>query len=124
MNQQEIIEKLKSKLNVGLDINTKKSSLRSIINIPPYKCSNTFKNEEGYKVKIAENTNIDIPLSMIINIYKYSFNKNRRIYETYVFRELYPKQSSNHGCYVHSIGQIFVKAGIAKDLENGTYEVY
>jgi hypothetical protein len=124
MNQREIIEKLKSKLYVGLDINTANSRFRNILENPPYQCSNIFNAEEGYKIQIGKSSTIDIPISMIINIYKYSFNKNRRIYNSFVFKELYPKQSSNHGCYVHSIGQILVKAGIAKELGNGTYEVY
>ena len=124
MSQQEITEKVKSKLYKGLNINTEKSHYRNIIEIPPYQCSNNFNREEGYKVQIGESTNIDIPISMIINCYKYSFNKNRRVYETYMFKELYPKQRSNHGWYVHSIGQMLVKAGLAKDLKNSSYEVY
>ena len=124
MNWEDIFSKIQEKIKLGLEINTKNSTFRVIEEIPPYKCtSNGFNNEIGFKVRIGKYSTIEIPISMLKLLYTYSFNKNKRIYDSNIFKIHFPKQKDNHGCYVHSIGQIFVKSGIAK--ESGTkYEVF
>jgi hypothetical protein len=117
MNWEQASERVIKKITVGLDINTEESTYREIIQTPPYECTTKAYNSEiGFRVKIGNASSIDIPLSMLKVLYNYSFNKNSRLYDTAVFQICYPKQRENHGCYVHSVGQIFVKAGIASDL--------
>jgi hypothetical protein len=38
------------------------------------------------------------------------------VYDGDYFREHFPLQAVDHPCHVHVVGQIFVKAGLAKQI--------
>jgi len=45
-------------------------------------------------------------------------------YKTNFFKAKYGKQKEHHGCHVHAVGMIYVKAGITyKDDELGSYRL-
>ena len=47
---------------------------------------------------------------------------NHGIYNNSILREYFPEQVKQHSCYVHVVGQIFVKAGVAKLFDKNTYK--
>lgn len=116
MNWETANSQILSNLSIGLGINTRNSSHRVILQIPPYQC-NTFNygKVEGFKVKIgsSENSTIEIPMSMLKSIYEASINNNG-VFDNGVFVKLFAKQQIQHPCHVHVVGQIFVKAKLAK----------
>jgi predicted HTH transcriptional regulator len=109
MNWDQVIIKIKEKIQLGTDVNTIVSTYRFVVEIPPYKCKQ-YDNKEGYKVKIGENNAIKIPISMLQTLFQNS-QKNNNTYNTKVFRDAFPVQAKNHGCHVHVIGKIFEKSG-------------
>lgn len=100
------------------------SAYRIILEVPPYLCeSNRYSyNEKGFKIKIGKTSIIKIPLSMLENCIRESV-KNKMIYNRSVFERLYPLQCKDHGCHIHSIGQMFVAAGLADFVSKHDYKL-
>lgn len=117
----ELVQKAFLEISKGTDLNTKNSSYRVVLENPPYICKKYGYNSIGFKVQIGENQYIDIPLKMLNTIYDYSI-KMGGIYNSKVFRNLFPKQASGHGCHIHVVGQLFVKAGVAVQ-KDGDYKL-
>jgi hypothetical protein len=114
MNWNSAYNAIKNSITKGLEINTRNSKHRIVLEIPPYKCAtNSYGNSEGFKVRIGVANTIEIPISMLESLYEASIINNST-YENKVFEKLYPKQLKQHGCQVHVVGQIFVKSGLAK----------
>lgn len=98
---------------------------RIIIETPiNYHCTHyNYHGENGFKVKIGFDTYIEIPWSMLENVFTRAINLNNSIYNRAVIRDLYLQQINNHGCHVHVVGQIFVKAGIAVRINARNYKI-
>lgn len=115
----QFVEEALMKIEKGTDLNTLNSTYRVVLDNPPYLCKKYGYNSVGFKVRIGKNQNLDIPLNMLKTIYDHSI-KIGGVYDSKVFWHLFSRQASDHGCHVHVVGQLFVKAGIAK-LANGEY---
>ena len=117
MNWEKAYQMIISNIKKDLEINTKNSTFRVILETPPYKC--VGYNSEGFKVKIGDNKNswIEIPISMLKGLYENAI-ENRNTYNNSVFIKLYEKQQIAHPCHVHVVGQLFVNAKLA--IENGS----
>jgi hypothetical protein len=92
-------------VEAGTDLNTSKSNCRSFV-------GNT---ERGVKVQIGKSIQIEIGDEVL----KPCFNalSTPHGYNTWFFQEKFPNLYKTHGCHVHAIGQLFVKAGLARQNE-------
>jgi hypothetical protein len=101
------------------------SDNRQIIETPQnYNCRSYGYNEPGFKVKIGNNSYIEIPWSMLENMFEDSKNEiNRNIYRNPVFVNRYPDQAHNHGCHIHVVGKMFVYAGFARQISIRNYKI-
>lgn len=96
-----IAQAVLNKIQVGTDINTKRSTYRQIIS----------KNENEFIIRVSKKGNIRVAEDMLKSCFlalSQSSGYSRKHFET-----CYPQQCKNKPCYVHVIGQIFVKAGLA-----------
>ena len=104
--------KLQIKLNItkGTDINTIESKNRIILSY----------HDDIYKVKIdSKNTTIKVSMEMLQKCYQPI--SDGKSYNRAYFKKLYPNKLKNHDYYVHVIGQIFVKANIAIQIDKHNY---
>lgn len=90
-------------LKKGTDLNTSKSHCRFLF-------GNT---ERGVRVQIGKTIQIEISDEVL----KPCFNalSTPHGYNTSFFQEKFPNLYKTHGCHVHAIGQLFVKAGLARE---------
>jgi hypothetical protein len=110
-------------MTVGSDINTKNSTYRKIVQVPPYKCNTyDYKGAEGFKVQIGYNTSIEIPIFMLKILYEEG-HKNNQIYDANIFIKYFGDQYLYHGCHVHVVGQIFLKSNIAEQHGSRAYKL-
>ena len=113
---------IKENIVEGMDLNTRRSSLRKVIRTNHQCTKYNYNGEDGFLVKISncDMNNLDIPWSMLEKCF-YSL-KEPEGYNGNVFRRYYPQQAKNHPCHVHVVGMIFKKAGIAtSDLKEKNY---
>jgi len=88
---------------------------RKVVLVPPYTCvSRRFKGDEGFLIQIGKAKFIDVPMSMIEKLYKASIESNKE-YDREIFHATYPGLATHSGtpCYISTIGQNFLKAGLA-----------
>lgn len=112
MNWGKVLSIIKKTISKNLQIDSD-SEYRFVIEIPPYECNTyDYNGTEGYKIQIGKTASLEVPISMLKNIYESSM-KNARTYNNSVFKSLYPRQLENRGCHVQVIGKIFEKSGIA-----------
>lgn len=90
-----------NKIQVGTDINTKRSTYRQIIS----------KNENEFIVRVSKKDNIRVTEDMLKSCFLALSQSSG--YCRKHFEACYSQQCKNKPCYVHVIGQIFVKAGLA-----------
>jgi hypothetical protein len=121
MNWEKACQMIFSNIQKGLEINTKNSSFRKILEIPPFQCIG-YNNCEGFKVRIGSSSTIVIPLSMLKSTYE-SAIMNNNTYDNSVFIKLYSIQQTQHPCHVHVVGQIFVHSKLAKQVGNRSYKL-
>ncbi len=108
--QQRILEKISQ----GTDLNSPNTTYRIVLEVRDDISSGRYgyKNETGFKVQIGKKNSINIPLDMLQRCYgALSSPKN---YDGKFFRINYPLQAKDHPCHVHTVGRIFVLAGLAK----------
>jgi hypothetical protein len=116
---------IESKLTENISFDPTSES-RSIIESPSsYSCRTyNYYPEKGFKVKIGYYSYIDIPWSMLENMFEDSKKeKNRNIYRHSVFVNRYPNQAKNHGCHIHVVGKMFVYAGVARQVSARNYMI-
>lgn len=120
MKWQEAQQLIENKIEIGTDLNTNKSTHRVVNSIGDITDSERYKyhSEKGFVVKIGKSNKIKIPWKMLEKCFKPITSGNK--YDGDYFRECFPLQAKDHPCYVHAVGQIFVRAGIARQ-ENRTY---
>jgi len=107
---------------IGTDLNTARSTDRTVQEVPPYPCIRFgFGGSVGFKVIIGDKDFIEVPLEMLRNIYEQSVINNQ-IYNHHVFDQLYPQILRVKGCFVHVVGMIFQVSGVA-NFHHGNYEI-
>ncbi len=107
---KEAKRRIRDNVTVGDDLNTKKSKCRFVRAVNPF-C---------YRVQIGHNRKrdlIDVPWDMLEKCW-YELNTTGT-YDCKVFEKLFQKKNGKiRGCYVHTVGKIFEKAGLAKSVGN------
>lgn len=107
MKWQEAKIIIKNNIRVGTDLNTAKSHFRFVEAI----------NEQELSISIGKANCISISWEILEKCYQAVISYG---YDGIYFRKFYPIKASNHPCYVHVIGQIFIAAGLAL-IVNGKY---
>ncbi len=94
----------------GADINTSASHYRKVERVD---------EQKGYTVRIGENATIPIPWSML----KVCFDclASGSTYDGQFFRHHFHREAETHSCYVHAVGMLLVKAGIAMRVDARGY---
>jgi hypothetical protein len=111
MDWNEAQGRIQTNIKVRTDVNSPDSTYRFVKSVD---------NERGFVVPIGRDNSIRIPWSMLekcFNQLSCGFNKAS-------FEEAFPSycnlQGNAHkGCYIHVIGQMFVKAGVARCEKEG-----
>ena len=112
--QEKIIRKIKE----GTDLKFTNTNNRIVLKVRKDISSERYgyNNETGFVVQIGENSSICIPLKMLQRCYN-AFRLDGT-YDGKFFRKHYPLQAEDHPCHVHTVGRIFVLAGLAKRNKN------
>jgi hypothetical protein len=118
MNWEKARIIIKRKIKVGSDVNSPKSTYRKIsaVNKSCYKYN--YLGDLGFIVPIGVGVDIQIPFSMLKKCFEALKSNNG--YDGKYFRKYFSQQASDHPCHVHTVGQIFVSAGLA-ELKNNKY---
>jgi hypothetical protein len=109
MKWEEAKKRISDNITVGDNLNTKKAKCRFARAVSPF----------GYSVQIGRNRKrdlIDVPWDMLEKCW-YELDRTGT-YDCKVFEKLFPKERKTHSCYVHTVGKIFEKAGLAKSVGN------
>ncbi|MCX6087749.1 MAG: hypothetical protein NTV78_01070 [Caldiserica bacterium] len=110
MEWSEAREMIQKNITEGMDINTKRSSFRKVIAV----------QKKGFVVQIGKANQIMVALSMLEKCFPSL--KDDGGYNGKVFRSNYKEEAELHSCYVHVVGMIFKKAGIAtSNAEESSY---
>ncbi len=114
--QTEIL--LKENVKVGLHL-TPHTNYKFVREVPPFICKN-YNNTEGFRVQVGKSSYINLPLSMLKELYQ-TASQNNNIYNSSVFKNAYPKEIGYKPCYVHSVGKLFEHAGVMKLINKREY---
>ena len=108
---QELIEE---KIRIGTELNTNKSTYRVVTSVGNIRDSERYgyRSEKGFIVQIGKSTRISVPWKMLEKCFIPLSSGGE--YHGIYFRRYFPLQAKNHPCHVHVVGQIFVRAGIAR----------
>ncbi len=124
MNWEQALELILANINEGDLLPPNTAYGRQIINTPPFRCGNyNYENSPGYKVRIGNNTFIQIPLSMLQKVFTNAIENYDGIYKNQVFGDHYSRQLNNHGCHVHVVGKIFLLSHVADKVNNRRYRI-
>jgi hypothetical protein len=114
MNWTTAREKLSLKIIPGTRIPTTRNTLRTVISVD---------GATGFRVRIGQKsrTNVLVPWDMLKICYEVLMSPSG--FDTDFFQLKFPRQYYQHDCYVHVVGQLFVKADLAKlAKQNGKYK--
>jgi hypothetical protein len=114
MDWSEAESKIRTMIKVGTDLNTAKSTYRFVKAIDSVTNSERYgyHNERGCVVSIGEFNDIRITWGLLRECFS-QFNSPRG-YDRVSFTQRFPLQSQDHPCHIHVVGQIFVRAGVAR----------
>ena len=109
MKWEEAKTEIQNNVNVRDNLNTKRSTYRFVRAVPP----------PHFRVQIGQKSYINIPWDMLEKCWREL--SRTRTYDCKVFEKYYPKKKKNHGCYVHTVGKIFEKAGLVDSVDDKFY---
>lgn len=114
MDWNEAEGKIQTNIQVGTDLNSSNSTYRFVKSVDSVICSKrySYDNERGFAVSIGSSRDIKIPWSTVRECFFQLSSSSG--YDTASFKKRFPLQAKDHPCYIHTIGQIFVKAGLAR----------
>jgi hypothetical protein len=79
-------------------------------------------NKDTFRIKVGKSNFINVNMLMLHAVFEGSL-VNNNIYNGKVFKDLFPLEHYNKPCYVHAIGKLFVRAGIAIILNSRSYRI-
>jgi hypothetical protein len=122
MKWANAVNQIINKIEVGTNLNTNNSNYRFVSDVPPIDSgSNDLEKELCYRVIYNKYKHkLSISINMLENIFKDTI-ENKGIYNRAIFKKNH-KKNLVHGCNVHIVGMIFVKAGIAKAIDSRNYK--
>lgn len=113
MNWTTAREKLSSKIAPGTRIPTTRNSLRTVLSVDEV---------TGFTVRIGQKSRTSVSISWEMLEACYEVLASPSGYDTDFFQSNFPDQYRKHDCSVHVVGQLFVKADLAKLVrQNGKY---
>jgi hypothetical protein len=119
MTWEEALTAITKHITKGLKLDKEANYGRPVIEVPPFACTTyDYNGEEGFKVRIGSEAYIEIPISMLQNCFE-AARENGGVYKTSIIYSLYPEQLAHHGGYVHVVGRIFEKSGLASKIKGG-----
>ena len=106
---------IQERIKKGTNINTAASTFRTISAVDARIESRrySYQHQTGFVVQIGTSNFIDIPWSVLQECFHMLQDVNG--YSGLSFRKTFPIQAKDHPCHVHVVGQIFVRAGLAKE---------
>ena len=114
MDWDQAQNKIKANIKVNTNINTVKSHYRFV---------KEMDNNRGFAILIGKSKNSHINISWHILRKCFDALASSNGYDGTFFKKQFSAKAKNHPCYVHSIGQIFVKAGIAQTEGKHKYRI-
>lgn len=112
MDWEEARAEIQNKVKVRDNLKTIRSSDRFVRAVPPV----------HFRVQIGSDKKrnfVDITWTMLEKCWR-ELNKTGK-YNCTVFRKYYSKKDWPHGCYVHTVGKIFEKAGLVDSVDDKFY---
>lgn len=116
MSWEEAAEKIRDKdnIHIGTDLNnrrTRENSYRQVLDIQPL----------FFRIQIGKDksSRLDITWRMLESCWRELSRTGR--YDTKVFDKCCPWEKSKHGCWVHTVGKIFEKAGLVVSINDDFY---
>jgi len=110
-----------SKIKVGTDVNTARSTYRFVRKTNAAMCRYGYNNELGFIVPVGKTACVGIPWSMLETCFQGLAGATG--YGGSWFRQHFALQAKDRGCHVHVVGQLFVKAGLAKQRDNSYFSI-
>lgn len=116
--QKEIL----GKINQDTDLNSSHTTYRIVLEVRENISSARYeyKNEAGFIVQIGKDSSIKITFKMLQKCYSALHSHGN--YDGKFFRKHYPLQAKDHPYHVHTVGQVFVVAGLAKRTGNSYHQ--
>ena len=113
MNWEEAQIMIRNAMVIGSNINTNNSTDRKIVAVDVPLDKYDYNGALGFQVKIgvASKKQISIPWE-ILEVCFAQLN-TKQGYNVKFYKENFPRQY-NHPCHVHTVGQIFMRSGIAE----------
>lgn len=109
MEWKEAQTKIRASITINTDLNTPDAHYRFVQEV----------EGDGFYVPIGENIRIFISMQMLEKCFKDLCDA--RGYSGKTFRLKFPREARNHPCHIHVVGQIFVKSGIATQINNAYF---
>jgi len=101
---------IEDNIRAGVELTTKRKVLADNVLIDSRRYS--VKDEYGFRIAISHGSHINISWSMLEKCYRELSSESG--YSREAFRTHFPVQLNDHSCYVHVVGEVFVRAGLAK----------
>jgi len=103
MNWNDTEQLIRQRVPKGTDVNSSRSKHRVVTGV----------DKLGFTVRIGQTTSIQIPWTMLRECFTALISATG--YDGGFFRARFPKQAKAHPCHVHTVGQMFVTAGLATE---------
>ena len=101
---------IREAMTVGTSLGRDGTSPRDIVEVD-HQCNRyDYGGERGFEVRIGVTATLDIPWSMLETCFTELVSVG---YDSEAFGRHYPDQKEVHGCHVHVVGMMFVRAGLA-----------
>ena len=100
---------IQSGIKVGTDVNTKKSTYRCVKSI----------NDQRIKIPCGKRGMMIIKWKMLEMCFQDLKGNNG--FECHSFKKKFPKEAKNRPCCIHTTGKIFVKSGIAYQVDRSYF---
>lgn len=122
MNWLNIEQQIKGSVKVG-DKLDRESEYKYVVAGPDFPCSRyDYNGKLGYNVQIGKDDWLQIPFVLLKTVYEDTL-ANQGTYNRSIICKHYQKQVTNHGCHVHVVGRIFVRAGIMEKKDDRAYQI-
>ncbi len=114
---------ISKRIFINCDLNTAESRWRRVLETGPLRDQKTYgyHNETGFVVSVGIVNSISIPWKMLEICFKALYTAEG--YDVKFFKSMYRLQEKHQNCHVHVVGQIFVRAGLARRVGSKYYGV-
>ena len=106
--------RISRRITLRFDLNTPESTWREVLEIGPLRDQKTYgyHGESGFVVRVGAVNSISIPWKMLETCF-HALDTSEG-YDVKFFKSVYRLQEKHQNCHVHVVGEIFVRAGLAR----------